>query len=194
MNNPSIELAFDEEKQDKRRIRIEISQRSSISSILFLIYTRFLFSKLKLDVNIATSSLVDDIVIYTLSRKIESNCQRLNQAIFKTFEWARENAIKFDNSKSEMIHVELKKQMSTNSITLSNERTLKSQKNVKWLEIYIDRKLILKEHVNKRIANAKRTLYAISRLQNTAWVLWSMTSRQLYMICTSAISDYDSQI
>ncbi len=131
MNNRSIELAFDEKKQEKRQIRTEISQESSISSILFLIYTRFLFAKLKIDINIATSSFVDDIMIYTSSKKIEINCERLNQAISIAFKWARENVIKFDDSKSEMIHFELKKEMSTNTITLSNETTLKSQKSVK---------------------------------------------------------------
>jgi hypothetical protein len=194
MNNRSIELAFDEKKQEKRQIRTEISQESSISSILFLIYTRFLFAKLKIDINIATSSFVDDIMIYTSSKKIEINCERLNQAISIAFEWARENVIKFDDSKSEMIHFELKKEMSTNTITLSNETTLKSQKSVKWLEIYIDRKLTFKEHVKKRTANATKALHSICRLQNTEWRLSFMTSRQLYMTCTSAISDYESKI
>ncbi len=50
MNNRLIKLAFDDKKQEKRQIRIAISQDSSISSILFLIYTRFLFAKLKIDV------------------------------------------------------------------------------------------------------------------------------------------------
>jgi hypothetical protein len=80
MNDRSIELAFDDKKQEKRQIRTEISQRSSISSILFLIYTRYLFAKLKIDVNIATSSFVDDIVIYTSSKRIELNCERLYAA------------------------------------------------------------------------------------------------------------------
>jgi hypothetical protein len=85
MNNRSIELKFDEKKKEKRQIRIEISQESSISSMLFLIYTIFLFAKLKIDVNIATSSFVDDIVIYTSSKRIEINCDKLNEAILKPF-------------------------------------------------------------------------------------------------------------
>ncbi len=86
MNNRSIQLAFDEKKQNKRDIRIEISQESSISSIFFLIYIRFLFAKLKINVNIETSSFVDDIVIYTSFKKIETNCGRLNQAIQLAFD------------------------------------------------------------------------------------------------------------
>jgi hypothetical protein len=46
-----------------------------------------------------------------------------------------------------MIHFEIKKEMSINIITLSNETTLKSQKSVKGLEIYIDKKLTFKEHM-----------------------------------------------
>jgi hypothetical protein len=102
--------------------------------------------------------------------------------------------IKFDDSKSKMIYFEQKKKMSSNTIILSNEITLKSQKRVKWLEIYIDRKLNFKEYVNKRVANATKALHSISRLQNIEWELSSMTSRQLYMTCTSAISDYESKI
>jgi ribonuclease HI len=194
MNDRSIELTFDEKKQEKRQIRIEISQESSISSILFLIYTWYLFAKLKIDVNIATSSFVNDIIIYTSSKRIELNCEKLSSAISKAFEWARQNVIKFDDSKSEMIHFKFKKEMSLNTIILSNETTLKSQKSVKWLEIYIDRKFNFKEHVNKTVANTTRTLHSISHLQNTEWGLLSTTSRQLYMTCTSAISDYDSEI
>jgi hypothetical protein len=93
-----------------------------------------------------------------------------------------------------MIHFELKKEMSSNTIILSNETTLKSQKSVKWLKIHIDKKLNFKEHVKKRVANATKALHSISRLQNTEWGLSSMTSRQLYMTCISAISDYDSEI
>jgi hypothetical protein len=83
--------------------------------------------------------------------------------------------------------------MSSNTIILSNETTLKSQKSVKWLEIHIDKKFNFKKHVNKRVINATKALHSISRLQNE-WELLSMTSRQLYITCISAISNYDSEI
>jgi hypothetical protein len=51
-----------------------------------------------------------------------------------------------------------------------------------------------KKHVNKRVANATKALHSISRLQNPEWELSSMTSRQLYITCISATSDYDSEI
>jgi hypothetical protein len=48
--------------------------------------------------------------------------------------------------------------------------------------------------VNKRVANATKILSSISRLQNIEWKVFLMTNRQLYMTCTNAISDYDSEI
>ncbi len=153
-----------------------------------------MFAKLKIDVNIATLSFVDNIIIYTSLKKIEINCERLNQATAKAFDWARENVIKFDDFKSEMIYFEQKKEMSLNKITLSNETILKSQKSVKWLEIYIDKKLNFKKHVNKKVVNATKALHLINRLQNIEWELSSMTSSQLYMTCMSAISNYESKI
>lgn len=131
INNRSIELAFDGKRQEKKQIRTGIPQKSSISSILFLIYIRFLFVKVRIDLHVETSSFVDDIVIYTTSKNIETKCIRLTKAIAIAFKWAEENAVKFDDSKSEIIHFEHKKIMSTNSITLSNETILQSQKKVK---------------------------------------------------------------
>ncbi len=48
--------------------------------------------------------------------------------------------------------------------------------------------------MNKRVANATKILSSISRLQNIEWKVFLMTNRQLYMTCTNAISDYDSEI
>ena len=130
MNDRSIELAFDGKKQKSRSVRTGIPQGSPILPILFLIYIRFLFPKLKLDMNINSSSFIDDISISTSSKSVEINCQRLTKSMKIAFEFVKKNAIQFDDSKSELIHFESKREMSTNSITLSNNIILRSQKLV----------------------------------------------------------------
>ena len=69
MNNRSIALAFDEQKQHTRQIKIDISQKLSISSILFFIYIRFLFSKIRIKIWINFFNFIDDIQINVLSKK-----------------------------------------------------------------------------------------------------------------------------
>ena len=75
--------------------------------------------------------------------------------------------MQFDDSKLKLIHFESKKHMSTDSITLSNGTILKPQNMIKWLKIWIDRKLIFKTHIDKRVVSTIRILHLIDRLQNS---------------------------
>ena len=84
MIDRKIELAFDGKKQAARAIRTGIPQGSPISSILFSIYIRFLFSEIKNDTkyaNIKMSSFIDDVVIEVESKSAEQNCKLLNEIV-----------------------------------------------------------------------------------------------------------------
>ena len=88
MIDRKIELAFDDKKQAARAIRTEISQKSSISSILFSIYIRFLFFEIKNDIryaNIKMSSFINDVVIEVKSESAKQNCKLLNKIVQKIF-------------------------------------------------------------------------------------------------------------
>ena len=93
-----------------------------------------------------------------------------------------------------MIYFESKKIMSINSIILSNETILKFQNMIKWLNVWIDQKLIFKIHIEKRLISAIKIVHLISRLQNFEWGLTFMITRQLYQTCITAISNYNSEI
>src|SRR6266516_4815069 len=67
MNNRHIQLAFDGNIQEKTRVEIEISQDSSISPILFLIYIKDIFSKIN-SMQIRSSSYVDNIELVASSK------------------------------------------------------------------------------------------------------------------------------
>ena len=89
MIDRKIELTFDDKKSAVRAIRTEISQKSSISSILFSIYIRFLFSEIKNDTkyaNIKMSSFIDDVAIEIESKSVEQNCKLLNEIVQKVFQ------------------------------------------------------------------------------------------------------------
>ena len=103
----------------------------TISSILFFIYIRFLFSKIQIKIQINFFNFIDDIQINVSSKNIDNNCKTLIKIIKIAFSWINANAIQFDDSKFELIHFESKKIMSTNSITVSNGTILKSQNMIK---------------------------------------------------------------
>ena len=98
MNNKYVQLAFDENKQEKTRVEIEISQESSISFILFLIYIRDIFSEIN-SMQIRSSSYVDDIGLVASSETIEENCLMLENAAEKLLQLQNQNNIQFDMKK-----------------------------------------------------------------------------------------------
>ena len=83
---------------------------------------------------------------------------------------------------------------SIDTVKLPNNTVLKPKMDVKWLGIYMDRKLKFKKHVQNRITSAKRVLHSIDRLQNSEWGLKSNAGRQIYQTCISSISDYGAEI
>ena len=108
MNNRHLQLAFDENKQEKTSIKIDISQNSSVSSILFLIYIRNIFSEINI-MQIRSSSYVDDIALSCFSESIEDNCKMLELAAEKLLQLQGQNNIQFDMEKTELIHFHSKR-------------------------------------------------------------------------------------
>src|SRR6266516_6351787 len=92
MNNRHIQLAFDENIQEKTRAEIKISQDSSISSILFLIYIKDIFSEIN-SMQIRSSSYVDNIELVASSKSIEENCLMLKNAVEKLLQLQNQNNI-----------------------------------------------------------------------------------------------------
>ena len=72
MNNRYIQLAFDRNKQEKTRVEIEILQDLFISSILFLIYIKDIFSEIN-SMQIRSSSYINNIKLVTSSKSIKEN-------------------------------------------------------------------------------------------------------------------------
>ena len=120
------ELAFDKEKQEIQDIKIEISQGSPISPILFLIYIRFLFSKIKAKfLEVQKPSYINDVTLYISRKTAEENAKVLQEAAKTVFTWAEENAVQFNDSKSELIHFSKARRESTAEITLLNKTVIK---------------------------------------------------------------------
>ena len=86
LTQKSISLTFDDERQSAILVSTEISQDSSISSIFFLIYIRFLFKKIQTtDIQVRSFNYIDDIALIVEDKTAEKNSQilkRINQFVF----------------------------------------------------------------------------------------------------------------
>ena len=116
-------------KTNKTRIKIDISQDSPVSSILFLIYIRNLFSNLK-NMKIRSSSYLDDIELVVFSESIERNCLLLKNAAEKLFQLQASNMNQFDMKKTELIHFHSKRFIRSENHPVQIEDNLIKPKNL----------------------------------------------------------------
>ena len=80
-------------------------------------------------------------------------------------EWGENHHIKFNMKKIELIHFDHSNRLLNESIKIMNN-TIEPKEIVRWLDIWFDRKLSFKTHVEKKIASTSRMFYLISKLTN----------------------------
>ena len=133
---------------------------------------------------------IDDVAITVEGKTAEENSQTLMKITKTTFQWADENAVTFDDSKSELIYFQKGNSAATATVTLSDNTIIQPFETVHWLGVWFDRKLSFRTHVQKKIASATRTLHLLHRLMNSEWGLLTTAGQQLYLACITSISDY----
>ena len=195
MSDRLIALAFDGSKEELQPVNTGIPQGSPCSPILFLIYLKPLFDELERHkLNIQTPSYIDDVAIMVTGKSTVKNAATLQKAAAIAFEWARQNAIAFDDSKSELIHFANSNKVPTCSMVLPNGTELHPLPSVRWLGILLDRKLSFRPHVENRIAAAGRALSSLLRLSTTEKGLTLSNMRQLYQACILPVIDFGSEV
>src|SRR5205085_5455645 len=106
--NRKVQLKFDENIQEMTDVNIDISQDSSVSSVLFLIYIRFLLSE-RSNTSERILSYVNDVNLVVSSKSIEERCQLLQKLAEDLLLNSKQNCMQFNVDKTELIHFHSKK-------------------------------------------------------------------------------------
>ena len=117
-------------------VNIEISQDSSVSPILFLIYIRYSLSDISDNERIM--SFVDDIGLVVSSKSIEENCIQLQKLAENLLLKQEQNCMQFDTDKIELIHFHSKRNFDLENEKYSvkvKETIFQSKVVVKYLDV-----------------------------------------------------------
>jgi len=118
----------------------------------------------------------------------------LKNAAKIAFTWAENNAVQFNDLKSELIYFESHKMILNQMIILLNNMIIKLKTCIQWLEVWLNWKLNFKVHVQTKIVTVTRMLHSLFRLMNNEWELNVKSKKQLYLTCVTSISNYDVEI
>jgi hypothetical protein len=163
LSNRKLQLCFNGQIQEKVEIETGIPQGSPISPILFLLYIRNICS-LKTE-GAYSLSYMDDFAITVTSNSAKSNCKKLEGIALELMSRAKEAAISFDISKTELIHFYSKRTTIEEGLKLGDIE-ISPKPLVRWLGVFLDSKLTFKQHVEIKISKAKTAFYLIRRLGN----------------------------
>lgn len=194
MSKREIALAFDGDREALQPVDTGIPQGSPCSPILFIIYLKPLFDELEHQgLGLQFPSYMDDVALVATSRTLAENVDLLERAAQVTFQWASDNAVAFDDSKSELLHF-TRSRTEQPSLQLPNGTVVAPSKVLRWLGVWLDSKLHFGTHVATKLAAAERALSGILRLSNTEKGLTVGNMRRLYQACIIPVSDFGSEI
>ena len=108
---------------------------------------------------------MDDFAITVTSNLAKSNYKKLEGIALELMSRAKEAAISFDISKTELIHFYSKRTTIEEGLKLGDIEIF-PKSLVRWLGVFLDSKLTFKQHVEIKISKAKIAFYLIRRLGN----------------------------
>ena len=168
LKNRSITLIIKKYTQTKRRINVNISQDSSLSSILYLFYNANLLKTCEnVKLRFSATSFVNDINILTYSEFTKQNYEMLKKAWNKILEWAKKHEFKFNERKHELIHFSRtsKRYNMKISITL-REHQVNANTDFRILKIQLNFKLRWKSHLRQIETKLMNKHNAVSMIED----------------------------
>ncbi len=105
LRNWRITITIDDYTTMKRNVNVNISQDSSLSSILYLFYNVNLLEVCD-DIRLRTSftDFINDINILIYKKFMKRNCKVLSEIYDKCEQWSKMHDIKFSKTKHKLIH------------------------------------------------------------------------------------------
>src|SRR5882724_8382884 len=91
---------------------------------------------------------MDDFAITVTSNSAKSNCKKLKGIALELMSRAKEAAISFDISKTELIHFHSKRTTIEEGLKLGDVE-ISPKPLVRWLGVFLDSKLTFKQYIEK---------------------------------------------
>jgi hypothetical protein len=174
-------------------MQIEISQRSSFSSILYLFYNVDLLEMCnKFETNTRFFEYVDDVNILIYEKSIEENCRNFERMHKLCERWAIRHEFVFVSIKYELIHfIRNSKKFDMTITNKIDSNTIQWRIDIRVLDVQIDTRLKWSSHVRKIQEKMTKQIMIFTKLSIFIWKAIFRKTRMLYIFVVRSILIYD---
>ncbi len=194
MQNKCTTLKVNKQSTFMNQIKIDISQNSFVSFILYLFYNANIlkvFERFKHKITVI--NFVDDINILTYNTSITSNCRALKKIHVICELWTRRHDARFASTKYELLHLTRNHRRFDMTITINVKNVIReSTIIVRVLSVQLDIKLKWDSHI-KKIQNKMITqMLALIKLTIFIWKVCFKKTKHVYNVVVRSVITYDS--
>jgi ribonuclease HI len=176
-----------------------VPQGSPVSPILFMLFIQPMFFLGSLQRKRARSGYADDIALLCAGASLEENITTLQEDFKLLHTWADCEGLTFDIAKSELAHFSRRKNSSNPSIRLETGHQIHllaatpRDRSIRYLGIWLDRKLGFRKHVETMAAKGRRVASGIQALSNTVRGAPVQLLRQAVQACVLTVLCYGAE-
>ncbi|EFZ03294.1 Reverse transcriptase [Metarhizium robertsii ARSEF 23] len=156
-------VRFQDAKTEPAELPCGLPQGSPISPILYLLATTPIYS---LPGATERYGYADDTAMLFVGDTLEETTAKANTAITAMETWGQQEAFSFDPDKTEVMHFSRKRNSSSPPVSHQGKE-IKAQKAMRWLGVWLDRRLTFNTHIEKWSLKAEKVISQLRFVNNT---------------------------
>jgi ribonuclease HI len=156
-------VRFQDAKTEPAELPCGLPQGSPISPILYLLATTPIYS---LPGATERYGYADDTAMLFVGDTLEETTAKANTAIASMEAWGQQEAFSFDPDKTEVMHFSRKQNRDSPPVS-HQDKVVRAQKAMRWLGIWLDRKLTFNTHIEKWLLKATKVISQLRFVNNT---------------------------
>ncbi|EXU95447.1 reverse transcriptase domain protein [Metarhizium robertsii] len=163
MSGRSARVRYQDITTPTTPLQCGLPQGSPVSPILFLLYTEPIY---RLGNPEGRFGYADDTAILCTGQSLEETSRIASEYLQELVNWGAANGISFDPEKTEVMHFSLRRR-ETELPVRHGDVEKQPEAAMRWLGLWLDRKLTFKTHVEKWTAKAQAIAHHLQSLGNT---------------------------
>ncbi|OAQ57666.1 endonuclease/reverse transcriptase [Purpureocillium lilacinum] len=163
MQNRSAAIRFQDVTTPASPLRCGLAQGSPVSPILFALYIAPIY---RLGNSDGRFGYADDTAMLRTGRTLEETTALASRDMEELLVWGAANGVTFDPDKTEVMHFSRKKSPSRPSVFQGGTEIVPGNA-MRWLGLWLDRRLSFKFHVDEWSAKARRVANLLKGIANT---------------------------